>query len=100
MAGEILASPRRTLVRESALLNRGLLENVDAARGPQADHVGESDLGVRDLTIAGLSPKVMTDLPDVGDTGGRDRVAFGLQTARHIHRCRAVPPGGARAEKV
>jgi hypothetical protein len=48
-----------------------------------------------DLAVPGLAAQVVADLPDVGDAGGRDRVALGLQAARHVHRGRAVAPGGA-----
>src|SRR5271167_3722908 len=74
-------------------LDRRFFEDVDAAGGAQADHVGKADLGFLDLAIASLSAKVMADFPDVGDAGGRDGVALGLQPARYIHRRRAVAPG-------
>ncbi len=40
------------------------------------------DLGALDLAVAGLAAQVVADLPDVGDAGGRDRVALRLQTRR------------------
>src|SRR6201999_2489267 len=40
------------------------------------------------------------DLPHVGDAGGGDRVALGLQTARHVDRGFAVTPRGAGVEEV
>src|SRR5262245_29734753 len=43
----------------------GLLEDVDAAGGAQADDVGEPDLGVGDLAVARLAAEVVADLPDV-----------------------------------
>src|SRR3954464_11072309 len=48
------------------------LQDVDAAGRAEPDHVGQADLGVLDLAIAGLTPQVVADLPDVGDAGGRD----------------------------
>ena len=66
----------------------------------EADDVGEADLGALDLTIAGLTAKVVADLPDVGDAGRRDRVALRLQAAGHVDRRRAVAPRCARFEEV
>src|SRR2546422_1057215 len=60
----------------------GLLQDVDAAGRAEPDHVGQTDLGLGDLAVAGLAPEVVADLPDVGDAGGGDRVALRLQTAR------------------
>src|SRR4051794_33776709 len=78
----------------------GLLQDVDAAGGAEADHVGKTDLGAFDLAIAGLTTQVMADLPDVGDAGGGDRVALRLQTARHVDRRLAGAPRGAAVEEV
>src|SRR5581483_2592737 len=78
----------------------GLLQDVNAAGRAEPDDVGQADLGVGDLAVAGLAPEVVADLPDVGDAGGGDGVALGLQAARHVDRRRAVPPAGAGLEEV
>ena len=62
--------------------------------------MGQADLGLGDLAVAGLAPEVMADLPDVGDPGGGDGVALGFQAARHVDRRGAVAPGGAGLEEV
>ena len=54
----------------------------------ETDDVGQADLGALDLAVAGLAAEVVADLPDVGDAGGRDRVALRLEPARHVHRRR------------
>src|SRR5947209_18322282 len=54
-----------------------LLQDVDAAGRAQTDDVGEADLGVGDLAVAGLAPEVGGDLVAVGDAGGADGVALG-----------------------
>ena len=77
----------------------GFLEDVDAAGGAEADDVGESDLGVGDLAVAGFVAEVVADLPDVGDAGGGDGVALGLEAAGHVDRGRAVAPGGPGLEE-
>src|SRR5688572_13229041 len=77
-----------------------LLQDVHATRRAEADDVGQADLGALDLAIAGLTAQVVADLPDVGDAGGRDRVALGLQAARHVDRGLAVTPRRARQEEV
>ncbi len=41
--------------------------------------MGQAHLGSLDLAVAGLAAQVVADLPDVGDAGGRDGVALGLQ---------------------
>ena len=43
--------------------------------------MGQADLGVFDLTIAGFTAEMMADLPDVGDAGCSDRVTLGLKAA-------------------
>ena len=53
-----------------------------------------------DLALACLAAEVMADLPHVGDAGGCDGMPLRLQATRHVHRCRAVAPCGARVEKV
>src|SRR5918994_6486360 len=80
------------------LLLCGLLEDVHAAGGAEADHMRKAHRGPLDLAVARLAPQVVADLPDVGDASGRDRVTLGLQAARHVDGCRAVAPGGARLE--
>ena len=91
---------RRRLRGLNAVLGGGLLQDVDAAGGAEADDVGQADLGALDLAVAGLAAEVVADLPDVGDAGGGDRVALGLQAAGHVHRGRAVAPRGAAVEEV
>ena len=76
------------------------LEDVDAARGAEADDVREADPGAFDLAVAGLAAKVVADLPDVGDAGRRDRVALRLEAARDVDRGRAVAPRRTRLEEV
>ena len=48
------------------------------ARRAQADHMGQPDLGVLDLPVAGFAAKMVADLPDVGDAGSRDGMPLGL----------------------
>ena len=48
--------------------------------------MGQADLGVVDLAVAGLPTEVMADLPDIGDAGGGDGMALGFETARHVDR--------------
>src|SRR6185437_9767847 len=62
--------------------------------------VGQAYLGVLDLTVAGFAAKVVADLPDIGDAGGRYGVALGLEAARDVDRCGAVTPGRTRVEEV
>ena len=80
--------------------DRGLLQDVHAARRAEPDHVGQPDAGPLDLAVAGLAPEVMTDLPDVGDAGGGDRMALRLETSGDVHRHRAVAPRGAGVEEA
>src|SRR6266851_5258244 len=68
----------------------GLLQDVDAAGRAEADYVGQADLGVVDLAVAGLAAEVVADLPDVGDAGGGDGVALRFEAARHVDRGGAV----------
>jgi hypothetical protein len=77
----------------------GLLQDVDAAGRAEADHVGQADLGTLDLAVAGLAPEVVADLPDVGDAGGGDGVALGLQAAGHVDRHGPVTPRRARTRR-
>ena len=58
---------------------RRLLQDVHAAGRAQPDDVGQADLGALDLAVAGLAAQVGGHLPHVGDAGGGDRVALGLQ---------------------
>ena len=51
---------------------------MDAAGGAESDDVGQADPRALDLAVAGLAAQVVADLPDVGDAGGRDRMALGL----------------------
>src|SRR5215216_3238579 len=88
-----------TTLTPQRVSGRRLLQDVDAARRAEADDVGEPHGGPLDLAVAGLAPEVVADLPDVGDAGGGDRVALGLEPARDVHRRRAVPPRGARLEE-
>ncbi len=60
----------------------------------------EPDAGSLDLTVAGLAAEVVADLPDVGDAGRRDRVAFRLEAAGDVDRDRAVAPRCRRVEEV
>ena len=46
---------------------------------PESDDMGQSDLGALDLPIAGFAAQVVADLPDVRDTGGRDRMSLRLR---------------------
>src|SRR6185437_14742910 len=94
------AFTREASFRGDLLLGSRLLQNVDTARRAQTDDVSQPDLGVLDLAVPGLAAKVMADLPDVGDAGGRDRVSLGLQPAGDVHWRRAVTPRRAGVEKV
>src|SRR5438270_406868 len=78
----------------------GLLQDVDAAGRAQPDDVGQSDLGPLDLPVATLTAEVGAHLPDVGDAGGRDRMALRLKTAGHVDRQPAVAPRSPRLEEV
>src|ERR1044072_3147729 len=82
------------------VLNGGLFEDVSSAGRAEPDDVGQAHLGIGDLAVAGLTPEVVADLPDVGDAGGGDGVALGLQAARHVDGGAAVAPGGAGLEEV
>jgi PAP2 superfamily len=64
------------LVPGRRLLGGGLLQDVYTAGRPEADDVRQPDLGAFDLAGSGLPTKVMAHLPDVGDTGGGDRMTF------------------------
>ncbi len=77
-----------------------LLEDVHAAGGAEPDDVGEADLRPLDLTRARLPPQVVRDLPDVRDAGRGDRVALGLQAARHVDRRAAVAERRTGLEEV
>src|ERR687898_798547 len=81
-------------------LGRRLLENVHAAGRTQPDHVGEAQLRPLDLAVAALVTQVLADLPDVGDSRRRDRMALRLQSTRHVHRRAAVAPRRTRLEEV
>src|SRR5206468_3236072 len=50
-------------------LRGGLLEDVYAAGGAEADDVRQTDLGSLDLAVAGLTAQVVAHLPDVRDAG-------------------------------
>src|SRR4051812_28919375 len=78
----------------------GAFQDVDAAGRAEPDHVGEPDARTFDLPVAGFAAQVVADLPDVRDTGRRDRVALRLEAARHVHRRRAVTPRRTRLEEV
>ncbi len=60
---------------------RRALQDMHAARGTESDHVGQTHFGVFDLPISGLAAQVVTDLPYVGDAGGRDGMTLGFQAA-------------------
>ena len=62
--------------------------------------MGEADFGAFDLTVSGLTAEMVADLPDVGDAGGGDGVALGLQPTGHVDRCRTVAPRGAGFEEL
>ena len=70
----------RTAMAESGRF----FQDVHATGRRQADDVSQANVGAFDLTIATFVAEVLTDLPDVGDSGGRDRVPLGLQTARNV----------------
>ena len=70
------------------VLRRRLLQDVHAAGRAQPDDVGQPDLGALDLAVAGLTAQVGGHLPHVGDAGGGDRVALGLQAAGDVDRRR------------
>src|SRR5580704_7548471 len=72
-----------------------LLQDVDAAGRAQADDVGQPDGGSFDLPVAGFAPQVVGNFPDVGDAGGGDGMALGLEPTGDVDRGGPVPPGGA-----
>src|SRR4051794_19933786 len=90
---------QQRVIRHDSWRSGSLLEDVDAARGAQADDVGQANLGALDLTVAGLTPQVVADLPDVGDAGRRDRVTLRLEATGHVDRELAVAPRGTGLEE-
>ena len=68
--------------------------------GAEADDVGHADRRALDLTVARLAAQLRGDLVDVGDAGHADRVALRQQSARHVHRARAVTPRTAPVDEV
>jgi len=61
-----------------------LLQDVHRAGRAEADDVGEADLGVWDLAVAGLAAEVGGDLIDVGGAGGADGMALGDEAAADV----------------
>src|SRR5581483_9658471 len=76
------------------------LQDVDPAGRADPDDVGQADLGVGDLTVAGLAPEVGGHLVEVGHAGGADGVALGQQPAGDVDRRRPVPPAGPLLDEV
>src|ERR671926_465712 len=75
---------RRTVARTSSssttsMPSGRLFEDVHGAGRSEADDVREADPSALDLPVARLPPQVGGDLPDVRDTGGRNRVALRLE---------------------
>src|SRR5688500_8227226 len=85
-----MVSPPRVAAGDARLRERdprpgsGGLQDVHAAGAAQPDDVGQADPGALDLAVAGLAAEVVADLPDVGDAGGRDRVALRLEAAGDV----------------
>src|SRR5262249_2085150 len=73
-----------TPMRKTTL--RHLLEDVDAARAAEPDHVSEPDLRLRHVTLARLATQMCGHLVDVGDTGRAEGMTFREQAARNVHR--------------
>src|SRR5438270_115647 len=67
-------SSRPSAIVASGTSAGGALEDVDAARGPEADDVRHPDPRVLELSVAGLAAELRHHLVDVGDPGGADRV--------------------------
>src|SRR5580700_11868483 len=78
----------------------GFFENVNAARRAETDDVRQSHIGTLDLTRSRLISQVLTDLPDVGDAGGRNRVTLGLKTTRDVDRKLPISLRCAGVEEV
>src|SRR5688500_9422114 len=78
LAGTYPASPATTVSSAKKVCSAGdtsrcrALEDVHPAGRAETDDVGQADLGVGDLAVAGLAPQVVAHLPDVGDAGGGD----------------------------
>ena len=90
----------RRLIADEPLLERSLLEDVDAAGRAEADDVGHAHLGALDLTVARLAAQLRGDLEHAGRAGHADRVTLREQTAGDVDRRGAVTPRGLLVDEL
>src|SRR5438132_12868671 len=93
------ATAARLLLMSGERSDGRLLQDVDPAGGAEPDDVGHADLGALDLTVARLTAQLRGDLEHAGGAGHADRVTLREQPAGHVHRHRAVAPGGTRIDE-
>src|ERR1700722_17155991 len=77
---------------ENEVLDACLLEDVDGARRPEADHVRQTHRGAFDLAIAGLAPEVERHFDEIGNPGAAEGMTLGDQPTGDIDGNLAVTP--------
>src|ERR1700722_18658171 len=81
-------------------LRSPLFEDMHPTGGSEPDDLGQSHCRPLDLTLTGLTPEVMADLPDIGDAGSGNGVALGLETTGDVDGRSTVTERRTRLEEV